>query len=463
MFACRAQALRICVIVTALTITTAGLLRAEAPPLGDRREIITFAPILEKAMLAVVSIAVKGRTPIERSPLYHHPLFGRFGLPAPGPAKTREFVSSASGVIVDAQRGLIMTNVHPLAKADKIKVQLADGREFDAKLIGSDPPTDVAVLRIESHGLKSLEFGDSDKVRVGDIVFAIGSPFGLQGTATMGMVGAVMRSGVGYDSYESFIQVDAAVNAGNSGGPLINQHGELIGINTAILSPTGGNVGIGFAIPVNMSRSIMDQLIAHGRVRRGSIGVRVRDLSAELRISEGVDVHQGALISSMQPGSPAADAGLSRGEVIVGLQGAPIRSAAEFGTRIATMELGRPIELEVAKGGGSRRVTLVIGDIQPAQERLVLPSSVPRLAGVVVGAIEPSSALFGEVKGVEVLEVSKLSRAAVSGLAVGDIITKIDKYQVRAPEDVVSLTKGKTGKYSLDILRDGVPISVTLR
>ena len=198
-------------------------------------------------------------------------------------------------------------------------------------------------------------------------------------------------------------------------------------------------------------------------MRRGSIGVRARDLTAELRNSEGFDVHRGAFISSVQPGSPAADAGLSRGEVIVGLQGAPIRSAAEFGTRIATMELGRPIELEIAKGGGSRRVTLVIGDIQPAQERLVLPSSVPRLAGVVVGAIEPSSALFGEVKGVEVLEVSKLSRAAVSGLAVGDIITKIDKYQVRAPEDVVSLTKGKTGKYSLDILRDGVPISVTLR
>jgi serine protease DegQ len=443
------------VVGMAFIVAAAGPSSAEAPSLDRSRGIITFAPILEKAMPAVVSIAVKGRTPVERSPLYHHPLFERFGLQKKGPAQTREFVSSASGVIVDAGRCLIMTNVHSLVKAD--------GREFDATLVGSDPPTDVALLRIAATGLTELAFADSDRVRIGDIVLAVGSPFGLRGTATMGIVGAMLRSGVGYETYESFIQIDAAVNSGNSGGPLVDQHGGLIGINTAILSPMGGNVGIGFAIPSNMARRIMGQLLTHGRVPRGQLGARTKDLSAEIRALERIAEPQGAFISSVQAGSPAAEAGLARGDVIVGLQGEPIRSAAELKTRIAAVDIGQVVSTEFVRSGTRHQVQVTIRDIKLASERLVLPPSAPRLAGVVVASIEPGSAIFGEVKGVEVVEVRRVSRAALSGLAVGDIIIKIDGSRVRAPEDVIELTKGKTRKYTIDVVRDGVPIRVVMR
>ncbi len=451
-------ALTLTMVPSAVRVTQADIITTDGG-----RGIVTFAPILEKAMPAVVSIAVKGRTPLERSPLYQHPLFERFGLRKIGPAKSREFVSSASGVIVDARIGLIMSNVHPLVKADEIKVQLADGREFDATLVGSDPPTDVALLSIAATGLTELPFADSDRVRIGDVVFAIGSPFGLKGTATMGIVGAMMRSGVGYETYESFIQIDAAVNSGNSGGPLVDQHGGLIGINTAILSPMGGNVGIGFSIPSNMARRIMGQLLAHGYVPRGQLGARTKDLSAEIRASERIGVPQGAFVSSVQERTPAAEAGLVRGDVIVGLQGEPIRSAAELKTRVAAIDIGQVVSVEVVRGGTRRQVEVTIRDIKLEPERLLLPPSTPRLAGVVVASIEPGSAIFGEVKGVDVVAVKPVSRAALSGLAAGDIIVKIEGNRVRAPEDIIALTKGKTRKYTIDVLRDGVPIRVVMR
>ena len=453
----------LCALGLMIASSALGAEQADVTTISGSRGIITFAPILEKAMPTVVSIAVKGRTPLEGSPLYRHPLFERFGLRKISPAPTREFVSSASGVIVDARIGLIMTNVHSLVKADEIKVQLADGREFDATLVGSDPPTDVALLSIAATGLTELAFADSDRVRIGDVVLAIGSPFGLKGTATMGIVGAMMRSGVGYETYESFIQIDAAVNSGNSGGPLVDQHGGLIGINTAILSPMGGNVGIGFAIPSNMARRIMGQLLAYGRVPRGQLGARTKELSAEIRASERIVEPQGAFVSSVQVGSPAAEAGLARGDVIVGLQGEPIRSAAELKTRVAAVDIGQVVSTEFVRSGTRRQVQVTIRDVKLEPERLVLPPTTPRLAGVVVASIEPGSAIFGEVKGVEVVEVKPVSRAALSGLAVGDVIVKVEGSRVRAPEDVIELTKGKTRKYTIDVLRDGVPIRVVMR
>ena len=304
----------------------------EYPSLDPVRGVVTMAPLLERTTPAVVNVSVESRQAADTNPLFADPFFRRF-FDAPPQSRERRTVSAGSGVIVDARRGLILTNHHVVADADRITVNLKDGRDFAAELVGSDPATDVALLRIAGQKLTELAFGDFSRLEVGDLVIAIGNPFGLGQTVTSGIVSALGRSGIVRGNYEDFIQTDAAINPGNSGGALINSKGELIGINSAILSQGGGNVGIGFAVPANMARSVMDQLLRFGAVRRGQIGVALQDLTAKQVAAQGLGAQGGALIARVEPGSPAARAGLRQGDIVLAVEGSPVRSSTELRNR----------------------------------------------------------------------------------------------------------------------------------
>jgi Do/DeqQ family serine protease len=276
----------------------------------------TLAPMLERVLPSVVNVATRGRVRVQDNPLLQDPFFRRF-FGVPNVPRERQVQSLGSGVIVDAKHGYILTNSHVVDRADEITVTLKDGRVLTATLVGKDPEADVAVIQIHADGLIALPFADSDKIRVGDFVVAIGNPFGLGQTVTSGIVSAMGRSGLGIEGYEDFIQTDASINPGNSGGALVNLRGELMGINTAILAPGGGNVGIGFAIPINMASQIMTQLVAHGELHRGRVGVQVQDLTADLvEVFVIKGTVGGAVISKVVKDSPASTAGLEAGDVV---------------------------------------------------------------------------------------------------------------------------------------------------
>src|SRR5690625_927487 len=271
----------------ALLMGPATLAASPLPAAVEGEELPTLAPMLERVQPTVVNIATSGRARVQENPLFQDPSFRRF-FDLPQQPRERRTSSLGSGVIVDADNGYILTNHHVIQRADEITVTLNDGREIEATVVGSDPETDLAVIQVEADGLSAIEIADSEQVRVGDFVIAIGNPFGLGQTVTSGIVSALGRTGLIPEGYEDFIQTDASINPGNSGGPLVNLRGELVGINTAILSPAGGNVGIGFAIPTRMASNVMQQLIEHGEVRRGMLGVSVQDLTPEL--AEAFDI-----------------------------------------------------------------------------------------------------------------------------------------------------------------------------
>jgi serine protease Do/serine protease DegQ len=423
----------------------------------------SFADIIERALPAVVSIAVKGREASARSALFAHPVFGRIARERFASPKLSEFTSSGSGTIVSAEQGLILANVHVIERADAINVTLADGRELTGEVVGVDAATDVAVLRVPPGQLTALPVGNSDAVRAGDIILALGSPFGLQGTATMGMVSAVMRSGLGFENYESFIQIDAPVNIGNSGGALVNQRGELIGITTAIMSPDTGNVGVGFAVPINMALDIMQQLVASGTVRRGQLGVRGQDITSALARDRGLDVTQGVLVTEVREGTSAARAGLRAGDVVTAIDGRTVRKATELATAVAMKPLGSTATIEIERPGGHASLPVEIQQLDPRPQMTTVPAEIRSLAGVELASIEPGHPLFGELMGAEVVRVRWLSRAAQAGLAVGDIVVKLNGAKVRSPSGLVNLAKGKDGFLRLDVVRNGVPISMVVR
>lgn len=344
-------------LVLVLAASLAPTVGAAAPPaaLTDERGIPTIAPMLERATAAVVNIAVGTSTSPVDNPLYRDPFFRRFfDLPPAAPRQQR--LSAGSGVIVDADRGYILTNHHVVAGGDRIEVTLKDRRQLQAELVGSDPATDIALLRVRPGGLTSLPLGDSDRLRVGDFVVAIGNPFGLGQTVTSGIVSALGRSGLRVEGYEDFIQTDAAINPGNSGGALVTLDGRLAGINTAIVTPAGGNVGIGFAVPANMALSVMQQLAEHGEVRRGQLGVTIQDLTPELSEALGASVDGGAVISGVGEGTPAARAGLRPGDLIVAVDGRPVRGSADLRNRIGLLRAGQTVELTVLRDGRRRTV-----------------------------------------------------------------------------------------------------------
>jgi serine protease Do len=326
-------------------------------------QVPTLAPLVREVTPSVVNISVHGRVK-EDNPLYRDPLFREF-FDVPKQLE-REFQAAGSGVIVDAQHGYILTANHVVAQVATAQVTTKDGRRFVAKLVGRDPATDVAVLRIQQvTGLQAISMGDSDTLQVGDFVLAIGNPFGLGQTVTSGIVSALGRTGLAKQGYEDFIQTDAPINPGNSGGALVDLRGQLIGINTAILSPGGGNVGIGFAVPINMARRVMEQLVQNGQVRRGRIGVVVQDLAPLASQSGTLPLTDGAIIAEVARGSPAEKAGMQKGDIVIAVDGRPIRSATQLRNGVGLAPVGHRLQLTLSHNGAERTVSV---EVAPAND-----------------------------------------------------------------------------------------------
>ncbi len=401
-------------------------LPAAAPAAVLEGDIPSLAPVLEKITPAVVNISVTSAAPVQQNPLLQDPFFRRFfNLPDSVP-QARPRMSAGSGVIVDARRGYVLTNNHVIENATDIAVTLKDRRQFKAKLIGRDPETDIALLQIEARDLTALVVGNSDKLRVGDFVLAIGNPFGLGQTVTSGIVSALGRSGLNIEGYEDFIQTDASINPGNSGGGLVNLRGELVGINTAIVAPAGGNVGIGFAVPTNMAKAVMDQLVSFGEIRRGRLGIAIQDVTPDLAEALRLDRPTGAVITNVERGSSAERAGLASGDVIVAVNRDPIDGASDLRNQIGLAPIGEKIELELIREGKRRTLTAEVAKIRiasaPAGE------ATPQLQGAMLRDIDPASGRSGG--GVLVASVERGSPAWRLGLRDGDVIVAVNRNEV---------------------------------
>jgi Do/DeqQ family serine protease len=326
----------------------------------------SIAPVVSRVTPGVVGISVRGRVR-EDNPLLQDPMFRRFFGIQQQPIE-RETQATGSGVIVDAAQGYVLTNSHVTENGNSIEVTTKDNRNFKARLIGRDPDTDIAVLQISGSNLTAVPIGDSDRLQVGDFVLAIGNPFGLGQTVTSGIVSALGRS-PGIEGYEDFIQTDASINPGNSGGPLVDLQGRIIGINTAIVAPSGGNVGIGFAVPINMARQVMNQLINSGEVKRGRIGVAIQDLTPDIAQALGTTHTEGAVIARVEPGSPAEHAGLRTNDLVVAANGAPIHNGAELRTRVGLSKVGDAVDLTVVRGGSERTVAVRVDQFTAQRQR----------------------------------------------------------------------------------------------
>lgn len=392
----------------------------------------SLAPMLEQVNPAVVNIATytqrEAHNPLLNDPFFRH----FFDVPERGRSRPQQRQRSAgSGVIVSAADGTVITNHHVIRGADEIQVILNDGRTYAAELVGSDPEVDIAVLRIDAKNLTELPMSDSNTLRVGDFVVAIGNPFGLGQTVTSGIVSALGRTGLGIEGYEDFIQTDASINPGHSGGALVNLHGELVGINTAIIAPAGGNIGIGFAIPTNMARASISQLLEHGEVRRGQLGISIQDVTPELQ--EAFDLEygqQGVLVTGVADGSEAQRAGLKPGDVIIAVNGRPTLSSGALRNEIGVREIGDEVRLDLIRDGERQKITSRVGEPQ----------------GSTAGggrSLHPllDGARFGENpdgRGVTLVSVEENSAAAASGLEAGDIITEVNRVRV---DDMQSFEK----------------------
>jgi Do/DeqQ family serine protease len=345
----------------------AGAAYAAVPaPVADAAPMPSLAPMVKRVSPAVVNIATRGtmkEDPSQRNPLLDDPFFRRFfDVPPDARPRERQFQSAGSGVIVDAKNGYIVTNYHVVENATEITITLLDNRTFAAKVIGSDEGADVAVLQAKQPNLVSMALGDSTRLEVGDYVVAIGNPFGLQHTVTAGIVSALGRTGINPDGYEDFIQTDASINPGNSGGALVNLRGELVGINSAILSRTGGNIGIGFAIPVNMVKGVMDQLIKYGQVKRGVLGVNIYNVTPDIAKEFGLTESSGALVAGVVQGSAAERAGVKTGDIITSINGITMKDATELRNTIGMLRIGDKVDIGLLRDGKPHKVTALIAE-----------------------------------------------------------------------------------------------------
>ena len=410
-----------------------------AAPAADAAPMPTLAPMVKRVSPSVVNIATRGTIKEQpgRNPLLDDPFFRRF-FDAPPDSKPRErqFQSAGSGVIVDAKNGYIITNHHVVENASEITITLLDNRTFSAKVIGTDEGADVAVLQAKQPNLVAMPLGDSAKLEVGDYVVAIGNPFGLQHTVTAGIVSALGRSNINPEAngYEDFIQTDASINPGNSGGALVNLRGELIGVNSAILSRTGGNIGIGFAIPVNMVRSVMDQLIKYGQVKRGVLGVQLYSVTADIAKEFGLAETTGALVAGVVQGSAAEQAGIKTGDIITSLNGVSMKSSGELRNAIGMLHIGDKVELGLLRDGKPRKVTALI-----AERGEVDSASAADINRGLDGA-ELADAPDGG--GVLVNKVQEASAASQAGIRANDVIVGVGRTPVTNLKSFREAVKG---------------------
>jgi len=402
--------------------------QAALPQVVKGKPVTSLAPLVEEVSPAVVNIRVS-QTVTRRNP-YGNDAFRRFfGIPD-SPGGEREVQSAGSGVIVDAKRGYILTNHHVIGDADKIQISLIDGTVHDAEIVGSDPATDIALIKVDAEGLVDMPIGDSNGARVGDFVIAIGNPFGLSHTVTSGIISALGRSGISRDSYEDFIQTDASINPGNSGGALVNMDGELIGINSAIISRSGGNVGIGFAVPTEIASSIMSQILDFGEIRRGLLGVNIQTIDAAAAEALGSEVDGGALITGVQPESAAELAGLEVGDIIVEVNKKEVDGAAELRNRIGLLRSGEQVNIKYVRDNKTLSTQAELGQ---AQSQMVLGEEIhPGLAGSIFSAVSSTSSNDG----IEIGEVQEGSAAAQRGLLTGDLITHVNRARIRELDDL---------------------------
>ncbi len=418
-------------------------------------EVPSLAPLVKESAPAVVIVATQGKLQQpqtqEPHPFFDHPFFERYFGERPNPQPRRPR-AMGSGVIVDAENGYLLTNHHVIDNAEQITVALTDRREFEAEVVGADPETDIALLKIDADSLTALPFADSNELQVGDYVVAIGNPFGLGQTITAGIVSAVGRSGLSLESYEDFIQTDAAINVGNSGGALINLKGELVGINTAIFSGrVGGNIGIGFAIPINMARQIMDQLLTHGEIQRGRIGVQIQDLIPDLAEALGTSHERGAVVAQVIPGTPAEAAGIQIGDVIVEMNGEPVVGSSDLRNKVGLLRVGDAVRLTIERDGKPMTIELAVGE--RSEVALGAGSQIPQLEGVVLGPLTPSSPLHEEVEGVLVIEVEVDTPAWNAGLREGDVIVEVNRREVKSTDEILEAFEGSVPPLLLNIRR----------
>ncbi|WP_313482113.1 serine endoprotease DegQ [Atlantibacter hermannii] len=417
--------------------------------------IPSLAPMLEKVLPAVVSVQVEGTaTQSQKVPEELKKFFGEEMPDQPA----QPFEGLGSGVIIDAVKGYVLTNNHVINQAQKISVQLNDGREFDAKLIGGDDQSDIALLQLQNAtNLTQIKVADSDTLRVGDFAVAVGNPFGLGQTATSGIVSALGRSGLNLEGLENFIQTDASINRGNSGGALLNLNGELIGINTAILAPGGGSVGIGFAIPSNMAQTLANQLIQSGEIKRGLLGIKGTEMSADLAKAFNLNVQRGAFVSEVLPNSGSAKAGIKSGDVITSLNGKTLNSFAELRSRIATTAPGTTVRLGLLRDGKPLdvNVTLDKSTSSSASAEMIIPA--------LQGATLSDGQLKDGTKGVTIESVEKGSAAAQAGLHKDDVIIGVNRERVSTIAEIRKLMESKPSVVALHIMRGNDSLYLLMR
>ena len=469
-----ALALSLGLALSPLTATAAETASSAA----TAQQMPSLAPMLEKVMPSVVSINVEGSTTVntprmprnfqqffgdnspfcqDGSPFQSSPFCqgGGAGDDTQGGGQQQKFMALGSGVIIDAAKGYVVTNNHVVDNANSIKVQLSDGRKFDAKVVGKDPRSDIALIQIQDpKNLTAIKIADSDALRVGDYTVAIGNPFGLGETVTSGIVSALGRSGLNAENYENFIQTDAAINRGNSGGALVNLNGELIGINTAILAPDGGNIGIGFAIPSNMVKNLTAQMVQYGQVKRGELGILGTELNSELAKAMKVDAQRGAFVSQVMPNSSAAKAGIKAGDVITSLNGKPISSFAALRAEVGSMPIGSKVTLGLLRDGKPVNVSL---ELQQSSQNQVDSSTI--FSGI-EGA-EMSNK--GQDKGVMVNNVKANSPAARIGLKKGDVIMGANQQPVKNIAELRKILDSKPSVLALNIQRGDTSIYLLMQ
>ncbi|RKQ68918.1 serine protease Do/serine protease DegQ [Litorimonas taeanensis] len=437
--------------------------------IDNNRGVLTMAPLLERITPAVVSIDVEGTSkPASQDYSSQEDLLRRFfggNLPE---AQNRPTRGLGSGVIIDASEGLIVTNNHVVEDADRITITLEDKRELDGKLIGSDPKTDIALVKVDAKNLSELKFAKSRDVRVGDYVIAVGNPFGLSSTVTSGIISALGRDQGGAENYQDYIQTDASINPGNSGGALVNSKGELIGINTAILSRSGGNNGIGFAVPTRIVTSVVEQLKENGEVRRGRIGVGIQNITPTLRESLNLTTLNGALVSSVSEGTPADKAGLKEGDVIVGFNGDEISDSSDIRNAVGLVLPGTRTDITYIRDGKRRTTRIEVAEVEEDREILTAEAvdDIPAMeafSGASIGDIPDDVELRGGEKGVYVMSVENGSKAYRAGLRRGDVIRSVNLKDVSNLKDFESRIANKSGPFALSVEREGQRVLMAVK